>query len=373
MDVYDRLGVKKLINAFGTVTSIGGSLLSCEVLSSMNEAANYFVDINELHAKVGNRIADLLGVDAAYVVAGASAGLALVTAACMTGSNMGNIQQLPNTVNMKNEIVVLKAHTIPFLQAILQTGARIVEIGHNTETYPFELSHAINDKTAAVIYFTNAEKHVGSLPLDEVLEIAHTRGVPVVVEAASELPPVSNLTRYLKVGADVAIFSGGKDIRGPQPTGLILGNKDIVRAASLNASPHYGIGRSMKVGKEEIVGFLTALERYVKEDFAGRMEVWEKQLDVIFDAIIGLEGITVNKAQNFELGVRPPMVPRLCVQLDETRIGVTTHEVANRLREGTPGIVVGIIQQFLVINPQMLRSGEEELVADRLRKILVSR
>jgi L-seryl-tRNA(Ser) seleniumtransferase len=371
-DIYQDLGVKKLINAYGTVTKIGGSLMPEEVVNAMKYASRTFVDINELQEKVGKKISDLLGVESALVTSGATSGLAVVTAACMTGNDLAKINQLPNTYNMKNEIIVHKSHRIVYDQAIRMTGAKIIEIGLAKETYSWELQSAISGQTAAAVYFAYAEKEIASIPLEEFIKVSHEKNIPVIVEAASELPPRENLTRFINMGADVAIFSGGKDLRGPQASGLVIGNSEIIKSAALNNCPNPSIGRAMKVGKEEILGLLVALEMYLKEDLKERMQIWKSKVEFIFSKINTLKGIKVEKKVNYDIGVRPECIPRLLVSIDEQQLGISSVEVVKQLKEEEPGVVVGHLKNILIICPQMLNKGEEEIVASRLVKIFDS-
>ena len=368
-DLYQDLGVKKLINAYGTVTKIGGSLMPEEVVNAMKYASRTFVDINELQEKVGKRISDLLGVESALVTSGATSGLAVVTAACMTGNDLAKINQLPYAYNMKNEIIVHKSHRTVYDQAIRMTGAKIIEIGLAKETYSWELESAISEQTAAAVYFAHAEKDIASIPLEEFIKVSHKKNIPVIVEAASELPPRGNLTRFINMGADVAIFSGGKDLRGPQASGLVIGKSEIIKSAALNNCPNPSIGRAMKVGKEEIIGLLVALEMYLKEELKERMQIWKSQVELIFSKINTLKGIKVEKKVNYDIGVRPECIPRLVVSIDEQQLGISSVEVVRKLKEEEPGVVVGHLKNVLIICPQMLNKGEEEIVAARFIKI----
>jgi L-seryl-tRNA(Ser) seleniumtransferase len=370
MDVYDRLGVKKLINAWGTVTRIGGSLMAPEVLEAMREAAQAFVDLVELNRKASERIAQLIGVEAAFITGGAAAGLAIATAACMTGTDVVKIQKLPDTSGMKNEVVILRAHRNRYDQAIRQAGAKLIEVGLSDRTSLEELSAAVNDKTAAIAYFAESEHVRGSLPLEEIIKVAKAAKVPVLVDAAAELPPVTNLQRFYKLGADLIIFSGGKDLRGPQSSGLILGKKELIEACILNASPYHGIGRPMKVDKESIVGLLRAIELYLSEDHHARMERWERQVRYFIDELSNLPHVRVRRGFPAEPGIQPSCIPRAFVDLEEEKLRMTRREVIEALRSGEPGIIVGESQTGIVLNPQMLNPGEEQIVVQRLKQIL---
>lgn len=373
MEIYDKLGVKKLINAAGTLTNIGSSLMRPEVLEAMTEASEHYVDMHELHEKVGRRIAELVGVEAAFVTSGASGGLLLATAACMTGTDPAKIRRLPDTTGMKNEVIVFKSHRHVFDGAIVTAGARLVEIGlvYTDRIHPWELEAAINGNTAAVSYCAACEDVPGSLPLREVVEVAKKAGIPVIVDAAAELPPVSNLHNYTDTGADLAIFSGGKDIGGPQSAGLILGQKDLVEACVLNSCPyHTTIGRPLKVDKETLIGMLVALELYLKQDFDASMRTWDKQVDYLVERLSSLPHVEVTKGYPTQPGIQPYCIPRAYVALDEKQLGTTKEDIAEMLKGGKPGIVVGALRTGIVLNPHMLEEGQEKVVADRLTEII---
>jgi uncharacterized pyridoxal phosphate-dependent enzyme len=259
--VYQKLGVKPIIHGAGTTTRYSGSLLRPEVIEAMRQASQVYVNIDELNEAAGEAIAQMIGAEAAYVTGGAAAGLVLQAAACIAGEDPAKITQLPDTTGMKNELIIQRIHRFTYDQALRSAGGVLVEIGLGRRTIPYELEAAITDKTAAVVYLVSPfTSPPGVLSLEEVCQIAHRHGIPVIVDAASMLPPRDNLRKYLRQGADLVNFSGGKGIRGPQSTGILAGRKDLIRAAALNASPNQGIGRPSKTSKEEIVGLVTALE-----------------------------------------------------------------------------------------------------------------
>lgn len=373
MSIYEQLGVKKLINTYGTVTRIGGSLMPPEVLEAMSEAANAFVDLDELLEKAGERIAEITGAEAAFITSGAAAGLAIATAACMAGTDPVKIARLPDTNGMKNEVIILKCHRFRYDQAIRQAGARLVEVGLADRSSPDEIEAAITEKTAAIAYLAESEGIRGSIPLKQMIGIAKAVGVPIIVDAAAELPPVSNLHKFTDMGADLVIFSGGKDIRGPQDSGLILGRKDLIRACALNSNPNYSIGRPMKASKEVIAGLIKALELYIKQDFNAEMETWESQVRYFVESLSGIPHISVRRGFPTEPGIQPTCIPRAYVDLDEDGLGMTRDKLVEQLRAGDPGIAVGESPTGIVLNPQMLNEGEEEIVVSKLRDILVGK
>src|SRR5579871_1150332 len=247
MGLYEELELRPVINAYATLTRLGGSRMPPEVLAAMADAARCFVDLQELQRRVGEKIAALTQNEAAYVCSGAAAGLALATAACITGTDPAAIHQLPDLAGLKNEVIVHRSHRNGYDHAIRQVGVRLVEVGESAGTDPGDLERAFTAQTAAVVWFQGAMTGPGDLPLPVVIEMAQARGVPVIVDAAAQLPPVSNLWYFTQMGADLAIFSGGKDLRGPQSSGLIVGRRELIAACARNGNPNHSLGRPMKV------------------------------------------------------------------------------------------------------------------------------
>ncbi len=368
MDIYDELGVRKVINGLATVTSLGGSLMPQEVLDAMAEAARYFVDIDEFQEKAGKQIAKLTKNEAAYIPCGAAAGLVLTTAACITGMDTEKRGRLPYTDGMKNEVIVHKFGNTGFDFAVRQAGGKIVEIGTEAGTSPEDMERAINDRTAAILYFYNVTRMKGLVPLEKGIEIAKRRGVPVIVDAAAQIPPVENLWWFTHKGADLVIFSGGKGLRGPQSSGLILGRKDLVDACAFNACPRSFIGRPMKVGKEEIAGLLAAVKWYLSLDHERLMETYENQVKYVMDECSKLPHVSARRGFPSEAG--QPM-PRAEVMFDEQALGMTQGEVLTRLREGEPSIALGGAgSNGINVNPQTLEPGQEKIIVDRIKEII---
>jgi L-seryl-tRNA(Ser) seleniumtransferase len=370
VNVYERLGVRTLINARGGQTLIGGSIVAQEVLDAMSEAAPYFVDVSELNQQVGEIIARITGAEAGYVTAGAVDGILLATAGLMTGKDPAKIQQLPDSAGMKNQVIVHRSQRHWYDQAVIAAGAKFVEIGNAWSTAPWELEAAINEKTAGVFFTVSPLHRKGFLSLPEVICIAHNRNVPVYLDAASMLPPASNLQSFVSMGADLVIFSGGKGLMGPQSTGILCGRKELVEAAALNGSPYPSIGRSSKVSKEEMIGLLTALELYVQRDHVADQARWRRQTEYIARAVsdLGLSGIeAVVVHDEFE-----DQLPETHITIREALLGLSARQLEEEMYNGDPRIAMGVsfLPHKSIIVPHMLREGEEVVVARRLIEIV---
>jgi uncharacterized pyridoxal phosphate-dependent enzyme len=366
LGIYEELGVKRLINAWGPMTVVGGSRMRPEVIAAMAEAAPAFVDFVDLHKKAGQRIAELIGVEAAYVAGGCAAGLAVATAACVAGTDRAKIARLPDTTGMKRQVVIARSHRNGYDMAIRQVGVELVEIGHARGTQAWELEEAIGPETAAVAYVYARWTFDLPLSLAETVRIAHARGVPVIVDGAAEVPPFRNLRGLVDTGADVVVISGGKGIMGPQNTGLVLGRRDLIEACAQNASPNHAVGRSMKVSKEEIVGITKAVELFVKQDHAGIERRWHEQVDAVARALGSVRGVRVVKDEaQYSEGI-----PVAKVFVDPAVAGRSAEQVAAELLAGDPGVKVAQAKEWLSVNPQFLEVGEEAVVIERLRQAL---
>src|SRR3989441_2025060 len=364
LSIYERLGVRTRINAKGTYTYLTGSLLPPEVVEAMTDAAQHYVLIEELQRAVGAKIASLLGVEAACVTSGAAGALTLGTAACVTGADPEKIRRLPETAGMKNEVIIQKAHRYGFDHAVRNVGVRLVEV--ETED---DLERAINEKTA-MMHFLNEAQNQGKLGLEKWVEAGKRHGIPTFNDAAADVPPVSHLSDYNRMGFDLVAFSGGKGLRGPQCAGLLLGRKDLIEAALLNNNPNEDtIGRGMKVGKEEIVGMFAAVERYLKIDHDQEWKTWERKLGQIERMVSAVPGI---RTERFVPEVANH-VPHLCVSWDEAALGLTRADCATQLEQGEPSIVclVDDERKGVAVTPYMMQPGDELIVARRLRSILL--
>ena len=364
MPSYSELDITPIINANATLTRLGGSLMPPEVLEAMLEAAKVFVDLPELQRRVGNRIALLTQNEACYVSSGAAGGIVVTIAACITGTDRAAIDRLPELSGLKNEVVVHKSHRNGYDHAVRQVGARLVEIGYADGAFDWQLEAAINANTAAVIWFQGSMGGPNDLPLEQVIDIAHAHGVPVLVDAAAQLPPVENLWKFTQMGADGAIFSGGKDLRGPQSSGLVLGKQWLVDACALNGPPNHSIGRPMKVGKEEMLGLLAAVERYLALDHEGRVSQMEEIVTGWCSELNRLDGVRADRS--FPSEATQPM-PRAEVHIDAAAVGRSRDEIVQGLLDGRPAVSVALGPgDTLYLNPTTLEEGEEEVVLARL-------
>ena len=368
MSIYDDLGVRTLINASANLTRLGGSIMPPEVMEAMVEASKHFVDLEELQRAVGNKLAELTHNEAAYVSTGAAAGVALATAAVVAGTDPNAIKRLPDTTGLKDEIIIHKSHRNGYDHAVRQVGIKVVEVGTATETKPEDLENAINDKTAAIFWFQGEMTGRGDLPLPKVIEIANRFDVPVLVDGAAQIPPIENLWRFTQMGAALAVFSGGKDLHGPQTSGLVVGRKDLIDAIRVNGNPNASIGRPMKVGKEEMVGLLTAVKLYLKRDHEARHSQDEEIVAGWCSELNRIPGIHAERSFPNQAGLP---LPRAKVVIDPAKAGITRDELVLALRNGTPSIeVMTNSTDAILVNPMTLADGEDQIVLDRLLAIL---
>jgi D-glucosaminate-6-phosphate ammonia-lyase len=360
-NVYSRIGVKTLINAEGTVTVVGGSLMPPEVVRAMADAAEWFVSVPELQEKAGARIAELLGVPSAMVTAGAASAITVATAACIAHDHPESIGSLPGTDGLKNEVIIQKGHRSGYETQIALAGAKLVWV----ETRE-ELDRAINARTA-MMFFLNRFEPLGKIDRAEWLRVAKDRGVLTFLDAAADVPPLSRFSEYLREGFDLVTFSGGKAIRGPQASGLLLGRADLVAAGRHAISPAMGIGRGMKVGKEEIVGLLAAVERFVNLDHDAEWRTWEARASHIVAELSKVSGVAARRdvpeiANHF---------PQVVVEWSRYHAALTAEEVIRRLWDGDPRIaVLPEGPHGLRIVVFTLRDDEHLIVAKRVREVL---
>ncbi len=362
MTIYERLGLRTVINADATLTRLGGSLMPPEVVAAMQDASLHFVDIFELQRVVGERIATLTNNEAAYVTSGAAGALYLSTLAC--GLTTDPRDGLTILGRERHEVVIHRSQHVAYVPSIELAGATIVEIGDESGATSVQLEAALGEATLAVFYFAGYHLAEGAVPLEEVISLAHTRGVPVVVDAAAQLPPPENLWRFTReLGVDLAVFSGGKGLRGPQSSGLMLGRPDLIEVARAHGAPNAHRGRAMKVGKEEMLGLLAAVERYVALDQKELSEGYEHAVQTVLDAVREVPGVTGSRDWPSEAG-QP--IPRARVT-----VGAGARGIQQALWESSPRIAVAVDGDgALLINPETLNPGEDIIVAERLVEAL---
>jgi uncharacterized pyridoxal phosphate-dependent enzyme len=363
-NVYEELGVTTVINGQGTMTVLGGSLPRPEVEAVMALAGQHFVSISELEAAAGKRIAEMLKLPEGYTVgvtSGAAGAMQSGLAGILTGDNEQYIRQLPDLTGLKSEVIIQKSHRNPFDHQLRGTGAKLVEV----ET-PEDVRNAIGPKTA-MMHFSNFANDEGKIKVEEWLKIAKQAGIPAMIDAAADTPPVSHLWDYANMGYDLITFSGGKAMRGPQCAGLLIGRKDLVGYALLNNSPYEDtLGRGQKVGKEEIVGMVKAVELYLSEDHDALTQEWQKRLDTIARQVAKIQGVTT---VNLVPGIANH-VPSMQISWDPARIAITPREVSETLRKSKPSIVLERNAKGIEMNSFMLQPGEAEIIAERLTQVL---
>ncbi len=374
--LLEEIGAKKVINAWGTVTTLGGTTMSGEVIEAMREASKVYVDMKDLQKKAGSFIAEMLHVEAACISSGAAAGLVLATAACITGGDTERILDLPKASYSRNKIVVQKLHRNAFINILRTAGAEIIRVGGEKETTARDFEDTLDDTVAAVMYFV-FEPQPGALPPEEVLKISHRKGVPVIIDAAAELPPVQNLEKFAKMGADLVVFSGGKAIGGPNDTGLILGRKDLIETCMrLEYYEYVGsetvalLGRPMKVSKEDMLALVMALRQYLQRDHNEEMKLWEGKVDYM---VSELSKSKLPKARKVYPGsghsVRPLVIPRAAIDFNESTTGMKAEEISEWLKAGDPPIYVYAKDNVLFLNPQCLQDQEEKIIVSKLLEL----
>ena len=365
-NVYDELGVTTVINGQGTMTVLGGSLMRPEVEAVMALAGRHFVSVPDLEVAAGKRIAEMLKLPAGYsaiVTSGAAAAMQSGLAGILTGDNPKFIEQIPDLTGMKSEVIIQKSHRNPFDHQLRNTGAKLIVI----ETRE-ELRKAVNHQTA-MMHFSNFANEEGQIKVDEWVKLGKELGIPTFIDAAADTPPVSHLWDYANMGYDLIAFSGGKAMRGPQCAGLLLGRKDLVGWALLNNSPHEDtIGRSQKVGKEEIVGMVKALESYLNEDHEALNKEWQHRLEIVSAKISTIPSVTTS----YFLPDMANHVPHMEMKWDQLRVKISPSEASAALRKGTPSIVLtaGERRGALSMNSFMLQPGEETIIAAKLYELL---
>lgn len=393
MSIYDSLGVRVIINAKGPSTRLSGGFIHPDVAAAMTEAGSYCVDMAELQAAASKVISEVTGAEAGIVTSGAAAGLLLGTAACITGLDSGRMGRLPDTRGMKNEVIMVRSQRNFYDHAVRTAGAHIVEVGLPDryagagvrDAEAWEIAEAITSQTAAILYVAGG---AAQPPLPEVVRVAHLAGIPVIVDAAAQLPPAANLQRFIGEGAQLVAFSGGKAIGGPQGSGILAGRRDLIMSALLQQSdldiyweqwnppeslidkhrlkgtPQHGVGRPCKVGKETVVGLLVALRRFTSESDESRARRFQRLIQRLQSSLAGVEHARVQ--------VTGGLVPKLELQLaqDAPR---TAIELCIDLERGNPSIHADpsrVRLGMVSFSPWCLRDDDTEKIAARVRALL---
>jgi L-seryl-tRNA(Ser) seleniumtransferase len=398
MNVYADLGLEPIINAAGTSTRAGGPLMHPKAVAAMAEAASACIPLDRLQGAASSIIAEATGAEAGYVTAGAAAGLTLSAAACLARLDVGIMDRLPETSGLANEIIVSREQRNGYDHALRAAGARLIEVGMNervagagvrrTETW--EIEAAMSDRTVAVAYFATPDS---APPLEEVAALCQQRGVPLIVDAAAQLPPAANLRRFVAAGAALVTFSGGKGLRGPQSTGIVAGQRDLIMSialqhldldehwstwsppeqlidrARLHGFPRHGIGRGFKVAREEIVALLVALRCFVQGDYRADIARCCERLRTVSEALADTRGVRATILG----GADEDRYPVLELAVDEALIGATAFQISNRLRRGTPSVYVNesrLHEGVLVLHAIGLEERLIESLIERLRDVV---
>jgi L-seryl-tRNA(Ser) seleniumtransferase len=362
-NIYQSIGVRPIINCKGTFTIISGSQTLPEVKKAMDEASRYYIELDELMDGVGKRLAELTGAEWGIVTAGCAAAMTHTTSACLAGTDPEKMQRLPNLQGMKSEVVIPKYSRNVYDHATRMLGVTIVEVND-----PAELESAFNDRTA-MVYILAGPGDEGPLGTKAVSAVAKRRNVPVLVDAAAENLTIPNI--HLQRGATLVAYSGGKCIRGPQSAGLLLGDKNLAQAAWANSAPHHAFGRSLKVGKEEIMGMLTAVDMWTKRDHQREWDEWMSWLNHISEKVKTIDGVTTRVHQPESLSNHAPV---LVVEWDGARLGITGDEVYKHLLDTDPRIILASgrgsrshdMRSSISVMPYMMMPGDDKIAADRI-------
>lgn len=363
-NVYKELGVTPVINGQGTMTMLGGSLIPPEVEEVMSMAARHYVSIPELEVAAGKRLAEMLKLPKGYtglVTSGAAGAMTCGYAGVLTGDNDELIKRLPDLTGMKSEVIIQKAHRYAFDHQIRATGVKLVEVETRDDVHK-----AVSSRTA-MMHFTNFANAAGQIKVDEWVKLAMQLRLPCFNDAAADTPPVSHLWDYANMGYDLVAFSGGKALRGPQCAGLLLGREDLIHYALLNNSPYEDtIGRGQKVGKEEIVGMVKAVELFLNVDHEALTQEWWRRLDTISRQISKVPGVTTA----YHVPDIANHVPSMQINWDPRKISLTPHQALAALKNSDPSIVLGRSQGGLEMNSFMLQPGEDKIIAQTLAGLL---
>jgi uncharacterized pyridoxal phosphate-dependent enzyme len=372
--VYESLGVRPLINCRGTLTVIGGSMELPEVRAAKDRANQQYVQIDELMEAAGKRLAELTGAEWGMVTAGCAAAMSHATAACVAGGNPDLHVRIPDLTGFAKDEVIIPAHSRNVYDAAIRAvGVKIIEVDT-----PEALQLAIGPKTAMIYVFANNRNETGPMSLEAIAAIAKPHGVPIMVDAAAEVLTIPNI--HLQRGATLVGYSGGKILRGPQSAGLLLGRKDLVKAAWVHSAPHHGYARAMKIGREEIAAMVVAVESWVKRDHDAEWKMWTARMDHIAARVTKIPGVSARVVS--DLGGRSNRSPRMTIRWDSKALGITGPEVADLLYDGEPRIALGggggrgadqaelPGDTGISLSASMMANGDEKIVADRIHQVL---
>ena len=364
-DLFEELGVTRVINAGVTMTFLSGSLMMPEVLDAINSTCHDFANMFELQDKVGAKIAEMLHCEDAMVTSGAACALLLGTAAAITGKDPEKMKLIPNLPGPRPEVIMQKTHRYLFDQAITTTGAKIIEVEGADE-----MDKAFNSNTVLALFFNAAES--SSVTHEDFVALCKKHNIPSFIDAAADVPPVENLFKFQKVGFDLVTFSGGKMIRGPQSAGLLFGRKDLIEAAKLNHSPHEApIGRPMKVNKEEIFGMYAALKSYLERDHKKEWNDWLQRIERIRKEVEQVKSV---KGETYVNPGPANAFPTLYLTWDQEIVKMTASDVRSALQKGTPSIVANLGNKdgnkVLSVGVVLLRPDQVNVVARRVREVL---
>jgi len=369
-NIYRDIGVEPIIVASGNTSAHGGSKLRPEIFEVMQKASNIMVNMDQLNKAAGKIIAEITGAEAGLVTSGAAGGLILQAAACIAGSDPKKMAQLPNTEGLNNEIIIHRSHRFAYDQCYKSAGAKFIEIGDGRRCQPWQLEAAFSERTAAVAYLFTPFVSRRALSLKQVSQIAHSKNIPVIVDAASFTPPRANLRRFIKEGADLVIFSGGKAIRGPQGTGILCGREDLIEAAFANASPHQFLGRGLKIAKEEIIGLIQSLNIFINEDEESETNRYKKMCQKIVDALIEIPGLEVTvEHDQFNY-----LVPTTLIKFTDNWKGPSRDSILDNMANNKPQIYLHSLgnPDELAVDPNNLDQNDIPIIIDSLRKELLS-
>jgi uncharacterized pyridoxal phosphate-dependent enzyme len=376
-EIYQSIGVEPVINCRGTFTIIGASVELPEVRAAMDAAARFYVQLDELAEAVGRRLAELTGAEWGMVSAGCAAGLKHVTAACVAGGNPEKLLRIPDLTGMeKMEVVIPRSSRNVYDHAVRNVGVKVIAV--NTAE---ELEKALSSRTAMIYMTAGGPAASGPLSLEAIAKVAKPRDIPILVDAAAEILTIPNV--HLQRGATVVAYSGGKAICGPQCAGLLLGRKDILMSAWQASAPHHGPGRDNKVGREETLGMLAAVEAWVKRDHKAEWNKWLSYLDTISKRLSQISGVTTSVREPAGLSNRSPA---LSVSWDPGKLHITGEEVAEIVARTKPRIALGAggggggannevppDQTSISITAWMMQPGDDKVVANRLFEILAQK